>query len=481
MIKKITLSLALLLICIPNFVYAQSDVNSHDIDELIKTIESETAREEFLSNLRALQETAAEKNTSENQIEPVLESLGFDGAVDGFINKYKAFISDNNLNASSIGKSVLSGIGFILFGILLYITRSFSRRIKVKLKNLAARFSLQHSRFLTYNRIIRFVCYALFSALFIYSIFVIWSLSDFGFLKSDLALSFIRGVLSITVIVTVAVLVWEVINGLIEYNLRKASKNSRTRLKTLLPIIRNISFLVYFTLFTLVFLSELGINIMPLLAGAGIFGVAIGFGAQNMVKDFLTGFTIILEDLLQVGDVVRVAGRTGFVEKVTLRKIQLRDLDGAVYTVPFSEIDVVENLTKDYSFYLMDIGISYREDTDEVVKHLETIDEEMRNDKHYKNLILSPIEILGVDKFADSAVIIKARLKTRPIKQWEVGREFNRRMKIRFDEYNIEIPFPHQTIYFGVDKEGKAPAAPLKLENAEDILLGKSQNSENTK
>ena len=105
----------------------------------------------------------------------------------------------------------------------------------------------------------------------------------------------------------------------------------------------------------------------------------------------------------------------------------------------------------------------------------------MRNDKHYKNLILSPIEILGVDKFADSAVIIKARLKTRPIKQWEVGREFNRRMKIRFDEYNIEIPFPHQTIYFGVDKDGKAPAAPLKLENAEDILLGKSQNSENTK
>ena len=234
-------------------------------------------------------------------------------------------------------------------------------------------------------------------------------------------------------------------------------------MQTLLPIVRNVLFFVFSILFTLVLLSELGVDIMPLLAGAGVVGIAVGFGAQTMVKDFLTGFIIIMEDLIQVGDVATLGDKTGIIEKITIRKVQMRDLDGTVYTVPFSEISVVSNLTKEYSYYLMDIGIAYREDPDEVIGYLREIDEEMREDENFKDLILEELHILGVDQFGDSAIIIKARIKTLPIKQWDVGREFNRRMKYKFDKHGIEIPFPHQTLYFGEDKKGHAPPAYIKM------------------
>jgi small conductance mechanosensitive channel len=261
-----------------------------------------------------------------------------------------------------------------------------------------------------------------------------------------------------------AVAVWEGVNAVLDNILHRADYKESMRLQTVMPIIRNVIFIGFMVMFTLILLSELGINVIPLMAGAGVLGIAIGFGAQTMVKDFLTGFTIILEDLIQVGDVVTLGGKTGLIEKITIRKVQMRDLSGIVYTIPFGDVTIIENMTKNFSYYVMDIGVAYREDTDEVVALLREIDEDMRQDENFKNLILEPIEILGVDAFADSAVIIKARIKTRPIKQWDVGREFNRRMKYKFDEHGIEIPFPHQTIYFGVDKDGTAPPAPIKIE-----------------
>ena len=188
---------------------------------------------------------------------------------------------------------------------------------------------------------------------------------------------------------------------------------------------------------------------MPLLAGAGVLGIAVGFGAQTLVKDFLTGITVILEDLLQIGDVVQVGQRSGRVERITLRKIQLRDLEGIVHTVPFGEVSIVDNYTKEYSYYLFDVGVAYKEDTDQVIEHLKNIDEGMRESEQYQDLILEPLEILGVDQFADSAVVIKARIKTRAHDRWTIGREFKRRIKYTFDEHGIEIPFPHQTVYFG--------------------------------
>jgi moderate conductance mechanosensitive channel len=210
-----------------------------------------------------------------------------------------------------------------------------------------------------------------------------------------------------------------------------------------------------------VIMSEVGIQIGPILAAAGILGLAIGFGAQNLVQDVISGFFILLEDQIRVGDVVQTAGKGGLVEKVNLRMVVLRDLHGNVHYIRNGKIDIVTNMTKDFSRFVFDIGVAYREDVDQVIEVIKEVDEGMRLDPVFSDDILEPIEILGLDRFADSAVIVRARTKTRPIKQWGVGREFNKRLKKRFDELGIEIPFPHTTLYMGQDKDGSA--APMRV------------------
>jgi len=208
-------------------------------------------------------------------------------------------------------------------------------------------------------------------------------------------------------------------------------------------------------------LSELGIQIGPILATAGVAGLAFGFGAQHLVKDVITGFFILMDDEIRVGDVVKIAGKSGVVKQVTLRLTVLRDLSGNVHYVPNGNIDIVTNMTKEFSYALMEIGVGYGEDTDEVVKVINEVGEDLRSESDVKRFILEPIQVLGVDKFADSAVVIKARIKTRPIKQWEVSREFNRRLKKAFDAKGIEIPFPHMTVFMGENKDGQS--APLRV------------------
>jgi small conductance mechanosensitive channel len=168
-----------------------------------------------------------------------------------------------------------------------------------------------------------------------------------------------------------------------------------------------------------------------------------------------------MEDTVSVGDIAMVNGTGGQVEAISIRTLRLRDLSGNVHTIPYSSITTVTNMTKDFSRYLVEAGVAYREDTDEVVKILQELGAEMQQDAAYKSEILEPIEIMGVDRFEDSAVIVRARLKTKPMHQWRVGREFNRRMKKRFDERGIEIPFPHRTVYWGQAKDGTEP--PLRL------------------
>jgi small-conductance mechanosensitive channel len=227
------------------------------------------------------------------------------------------------------------------------------------------------------------------------------------------------------------------------------------RTETLGSVINSLLTVTILILALIMVLGEFGISIGPILAAAGIVGVALGFGAQHVVKDVISGFFILFDDQIRVGDVIQIADKGGFVEKVGLRMTILRDLAGNVHYVRNGEINVITNMTKDYSRYVFDIGVAYREDVDEVIKVVKEIDEEMRKDPNFSNDILEPIEILGLDQFADSAVVIKARTKTKPIKQWSVGREFNRRLKKRFDEKNIEIPFPHLTLYLGQDKKGR--------------------------
>lgn len=236
------------------------------------------------------------------------------------------------------------------------------------------------------------------------------------------------------------------------------------RTHTLASIIRYVLIVLILVVATMIILKELGVEIGPLLAAAGIIGLAVGFGAQSLVKDVISGFFILLEDQVRVGDVVQIAGKSGVVEKIHLKTTILRDLAGNVHFVPNGQIDTVTNMTKEYSRYVFDIGVAYRENVDEIIQVMKEVDEDLRKDPAFKDDILEPIEVLGLDEFADSAIIIKARTTTKPIKQWYVGREFKRRLKKKFDEKDIEIPFPHVTLYMGQDKQGQSPPVHVSLE-----------------
>ncbi len=274
---------------------------------------------------------------------------------------------------------------------------------------------------------------------------------------------------SLVVVIIIGLVLWELISSLIERRLAGLDSSRRSRARTLLPLLRSVILITLITVIALMVLSELGLNIAPLLAGAGVAGIAVGFGAQTLVKDLITGFFILLEDAFAVGDVVDVGdGHAGIVEAISMRNFRLRDLSGTVHTVPFSMVTTIKNLTRDYSYYLADVEVSYREDTDEVIEVLKAVAEEMRKEPDFAYRMLEPIEIIGVDAFKDSSVVIKVRLKTLPIQQWTVGREFNRRMKKAFDKEGIEIPFPHRTIYFGEDKKGQAPPAHIRVGSEAD-------------
>jgi len=238
--------------------------------------------------------------------------------------------------------------------------------------------------------------------------------------------------------------------------LAQRGQEARKRAETLSGVVSALMTVTAVVLAAIMILEEFGVPIGPALAAVGIVGVAIGFGSQHIVRDVISGFFILLDDQIRVGDVVDV-GKAGVVERVGLRITVLRDLSGCVHYIRNGEIHVVSNMTKEFSYYVFDIGVAYREDVDEVTAAIRDVDEQMRSSER-KDDILEPIEILGLDKFADSAVVIKARIKTKPIRQWAVGREFNRRLKKCFDERGIEIPFPHVTLYAGEDKQGEAPA-----------------------
>ena len=201
-------------------------------------------------------------------------------------------------------------------------------------------------------------------------------------------------------------------------------------------------------------LSEIGIDIAPLIASAGVLGLAIGFGAQKMVQDIITGVFIQFERAINVGDVVTAGGITGVVERLTVRSVSLRDLNGIFHIVPFSSVDLVSNYTRDFSYYVVDMGVAYREDYDEVKAAMHDAFDELRSDDEFGKNILGDLEWFGLDQFGDSAVVLRCRIKTLPGQQWTTGREYNRIVKKVFDERGIEIPFPHTTLFLGEAKDG---------------------------
>jgi moderate conductance mechanosensitive channel len=340
-------------------------------------------------------------------------------------------------------------------------------------RDVAMRFPGFEQRANRYVSLIRWTLTIIIWSVGLVAILAVWGIDSVGWFTAGTGAEIVGSIISIAVVIAIAAAVWEFTSSWIARYLASYDENGESversaRIRTLLPLLRN-AFLVFLVgVVGLTIMAELGINIAPLLAGAGIIGLAIGFGSQALVRDIITGLFILIEDTISVGEVVTVGPHTGVVEAMSIRAVRLRDLSGSVHTVPWSDVTSVINLTKDFSFYMMEIGVAYREDVDAVIEVLKGVGADLQSDPPFGRHMLAPLEILGLDAFRDNAVVIKARLKTVPLQQWATGREFNRRMKRRFDELGIEIPFPHRTIYFGEDKSGKAPPA--------RVLVGGSDN-----
>ena len=235
----------------------------------------------------------------------------------------------------------------------------------------------------------------------------------------------------------------------------------RTRIRTLLPLLRTAMLSLIVVMSGLIILSHLGINIAPLLAGAGVVGVAIGFGSQALVKDVITGLFILAEDQLAVGDIVDVGkDHAGVVEAISVRTIRLRDQAGTVHTVPFSEVTTVKNMTRDFAFVVARVTISYGEDIDRVVEILREVSAELMEDETLREVILDPFEYLGVDALNDSSVVLLIRIRTLPSKQFAVGRAFNRLVKIAFDKHGVATRDPAPVLMMN------PPAVPAEAEPA---------------
>lgn len=227
------------------------------------------------------------------------------------------------------------------------------------------------------------------------------------------------------------------------------TREHEKRIQTLEGIVLTAGTIAIWVVAGMLLLMQVGVNVAPLIAGAGIVGLAVGFGAQDLVRDVITGFFLLLENHVRKGDVAIINGTGGLVEDIGLRTIVLRDNSGTVHVFQNGKVQTLSNMTKGWSAMVFDVGVAYKEDTDAVVAVMREVSEELRADPEFADKILEPMDIFGVDSFGDNAVVIKGRLKTRPIEQWSVGREYRRRLKKAFDAKNIEIPFPHRTIYWG--------------------------------
>ena len=218
------------------------------------------------------------------------------------------------------------------------------------------------------------------------------------------------------------------------------------RVQTVSGVARRSLFVLVWAIAWIMILKELNFDIRPLLAGAGVVGVAVGFGAQNIIKDLLGGIFLLMENQIRVNDVAVINGKGGLVEEINLRTTMLRAEDGSVHIFPNGGIQSLSNLTRDYSYYVFNLSVDYKEDPDHVIAVLKEIADQLQGEEPYHSAILAPLEVMGVDQLGDFAVQIKARFKTLPGQQWLIGREMNRRIKKRFEEAQIEMPFPTQSI-----------------------------------
>jgi small-conductance mechanosensitive channel len=289
------------------------------------------------------------------------------------------------------------------------------------------------------NRYLPLMSGVLHGALYLVALLIlaqVWGVDVFAGMNTPVGKRVLSALVSITFVLATALVTWEVVSALIERYLTEVDSKGNpmprsARVRTLLPLMRNAFLFVLVVVVSLIVLSELGLNIAPLLAGAGVVGLAIGFGSQQLVRDVITGLFILFEDSIRVGDVVEVAGKSGTVEGITIRAIKLRDVRGTLVTVPFGSVSLVMNMTKDFSFYVFDIAIELGKDLDRVREIVFEIDNSLRADPAIGPTLLAPLEILGIDRFDGAQIILRGRIRTVAGKQWAAGRAFNMLLQAR--------------------------------------------------
>lgn len=438
------------------------NVTEDELKKLITTLESETGRTDFIQNLKTLQasqSTGSAEESTEEKLAPLTETLGVDNFASNAIQQYEDFLSRNDLKGSTVGKIALSVI--VLFaglGLNFFFRRAVTKALYWS-DRAVTWLDLPAMRLRLYGRILRTVVSLGIVLLLIYAGCLIWEINTLNPFNQEWFTRGLRTALNVFFVVMLATLAWESVNAVVHVVFVRVGGKDSARASTILPIVRNVLFMIFAVLFALVVLSEIGINIVPLLAGAGIVGVAIGFGAQTMVKDFLTGFTIILEDIMRVGDTVRIDQNfSGSVEKITLRKIQLRGAGGTVATIPFSSIGVIENLTKDFSSFDFAISVPIETDPEKVFDVIRSIVEEMQEDPEFGPLIMEGVDIWGVDAYTDYSMLIKGKVKTQAGKHWKVSREFNRRRHTAFEKAGIPLAIMPKNFQIAQTIPGPAPA-----------------------
>lgn len=282
-----------------------------------------------------------------------------------------------------------------------------------------------------------------------FALAAIWGFDILGWLTAGLGQQVVESVIRIAILAVATFAAAELATLLVNRLLarmaarKEAGVRREAQLNTIGPLLHGVARGVIIIIGLMMILAEVGLEIGPLLAGAGVIGLAIGFGAQTLVKDFLTGIFLISEDIVAVGDVVEIAGSSGVVEQMTIRTIRLRALDGTLHVLPYGEAQIIHNMTKVFSYHVIELGVSYESDIDKAFEVMAQVVEDMRADPDLSPRILEPLEVMDVSALADSGVVLRARIKTPPGAQWGVGRAFNRRIKTAWDAAGVEIPYPH--------------------------------------
>lgn len=370
-------------------------------------------------------------------IEPVVSSEALEEEARGFIAKLGA------MSGEQIGIAIAWTLGIIVGGFALLWLLRFSLRFAARLLSPKQEKTSEQAKEARKN----VGAWTMFAASFVVGIVAIaMILNVWGFNVRTGALGQVLGVFwRAGFIIMFALATIEVFGYVITRSLHRGARHSTdlrraAQLRTLAPVLKGVATTIVAIIGLMMTLSQFGVEIGPLIAGAGILGLAIGFGAQTLVKDFLTGVFLILEDTVSIGDVITIGEFGGVVEDMSLRTIKLRDFDGTLHIFPYSEAMVIHNKTKSFGFAVFNLSISYSSDVSLALRLMHDVGEELQNDEAFRPFMLDDTEIVGVDKLSDAAVVLKGRIKTLPGKQWSVQREYLKRIKLAFDANGVEIP-----------------------------------------